>query len=192
MRLQLPKRGPQIAGLRVLVHLFDQLADGFEFGPVRGLGPFEQDGFGGRDDRAGSFEAAEGEFPIDLVPRRDGIGGDLHLKPEVEQLEGGLGHADVGLDAHQGDVADMSAVELLEELGHRAAVKRGLGRPLRDQFGDGGRGRAEPARVLLGCPRRKAQDLRARISAAALATTFSWSGIRLSSLSCISTARSAA
>ena len=53
-----------------LIHLLDQLADRFELGPIGGLGPFEQDGFGGRDDGPGSLEPAQGEFPVDLVPRR--------------------------------------------------------------------------------------------------------------------------
>ena len=188
-----PEKRSADSGSYDSIHFFDQLADGFELRAVGGLGPFEQHRFRGRDDGAGPFEAAEGEFPVDLVPGGDGVGGDLHLKPEVEQLEGGLGHADVGLDARDRDVADVPAVELFEKLGRLRSsetsswpadpVSARRWRPW------SGRGLADTARS----PRSEdSAASRPGSSATRFATTRSWSGIRFRSLSCMSTARSAA
>ncbi len=89
----------------------------------------------------GPFQPAKGKFPVDLVPGCHGVGRNLYRKPKVEQLEGSLGHADMGFDAHDRDVPDIAAVELLQELGHRTAMKRRFRRAFRDQLGDGrGRG----------------------------------------------------
>src|SRR5262249_11547998 len=66
--------------------------------------------------------------------------------------EGGLGHANVGFDPGNGDMAHVPAVELLEKLRDRAAVERRLGRPIRYQVGDRGCGGPEALRILLGGP----------------------------------------
>ena len=83
------------------------------------LGPLEQDGLGGRDDGPGVFQPAEGELPVDLVPGGHGVGRDLDAEAQVEQFEGRLGDADVGLDPGERHVADVA--------GRRAA--RGAGGP---------------------------------------------------------------
>ena len=101
--------------------------------------------FGGRDDGPGALEPAQGKLPVDLVPGGHGVGRDLDPEPQVEQFERRLGHADVGLDARDRDVADIPAVELFEKLGDGAAMKGRLGRPLRYQLGDAGRA-SGPAR----------------------------------------------
>ena len=63
------------------------------------------------------------------------IGGHLDAKAEIEQFEGSLGHADVGLDPDDGDMADITAVELFQELGDGTAMKGQLAGTIRDQVG---------------------------------------------------------
>ena len=114
----------------------------------------------GRDDGPGVFEPAQGEFPVERVREADGVGGDLDAEAQAQQLQRRLGDADVGLDPDQGDVADLSAVELLEELAAPRSSGNASWRPVRDQLGELGDGRAEPLGILLGGPDGDAEQPR--------------------------------
>src|SRR4051794_40779303 len=100
-------RGGISGGTRWL-ELLHEGADALESGMVGTFGPFEEGGLGGRDDHAGAFKSAEGELPVDLRPRGHGVGQNLDPVAPVEQLQGGLGDADVGLDPDDRDVPDGS------------------------------------------------------------------------------------
>ena len=149
---------------------FNKVADDFETRVVRAADPLEEDRLGRGDDRAGEFEAAQGEFPVDVLPRGDGVGGDLHQEPQAEQFKRRLGDANVGFDPRDRDVTDAEAVELLKQKGDRAAIEPGFRRSLGDEFGEFGDGRAKSFGILFGGPERQIEHCTARTSRTALAT----------------------
>ena len=66
-----------------------------------------------------------------------------------QQIEGGLQHTDVRLDAGEDDLGPGGTVEAVDHFGNRAAAKRNLGRPRGQPLRQLGHGRSEALGILL-------------------------------------------
>ena len=120
--------------------------------------PLEDAHFAGRQDRAGSLQAAQGDLVIEARTRADGIDGDVNAKIQGEQIERRVQHAHMGFDAAQHQLRPSFAMERLHDAGHGTATEGDLVRPLRQLLGQVRHGRAEAARILLGTLYRHVQQ----------------------------------
>ena len=104
---------------------------------------------GGRDDGARSGQPPQRDGDLLGIRGAHGIGQDVNVVPGLEEVEGGLGDADVGLDADDGDggVGLEGGGDLGDEHGEAGLVVVGVGAEVGLELGDDG---AEAGGVL-GC-----------------------------------------
>ena len=68
-----------------------------------GATPLEEHRLTRDEHHSGRLQPPQGRVVIDGVSRRNGIHHHKHVPPGSEQIEGGLGHADMGLKPSQND-----------------------------------------------------------------------------------------
>lgn len=113
--------------LRIILRVLDQRTHGAEIRILRIAQQLKQHTLASSDDCTLVREARQGNRALELVAAGDAVGEDVDPVAAAQQIEGGLRHADVRLDADEDDgelVVRRRGADDLRDFGHHHAEHR--------------------------------------------------------------------